>query len=249
MYWHRRIIAACLAQSSRTSFAAKSGTAGSKHSGPLPTPTRLVSDAVWNAFSVRLPLELASRMPGAVHVLSYTDFYWPPWSRWGLSQLYATSRCLLPTAYGVHLWETKMWASLLSSLTPAMLEQEDTCFGAAARAVLSGSFNFSVAHLRLGEMAEESLTVALSRPLLDLLTGQPDSSGHAHSRPEQPLLAEETGRDKADHDERVGRLDERKGCADIAGAVACRTWAELGECQKNPEFMLQSCRRTCGCPR
>ncbi len=63
-------------------------------------PSRVVgrcrdSDAVWNGFSLRLPFELAQQMPGAVHTLDYTSFYWPPWSPWGIAQLYRTPTCIM----------------------------------------------------------------------------------------------------------------------------------------------------------
>ena len=42
----------------------------------------------------------------------------------------------LPPAarYAVHLWETKVWRSLLSSLSPAKLEAHGSCFAKAALA-------------------------------------------------------------------------------------------------------------------
>ena len=75
---------------------------------------RYFSDAVWNGFSVRLPMELAIDFPGTIRLLNYTSFYWPPWNPWGIAQLYRTRRCLVPGAYAVHLWETKMCALALS---------------------------------------------------------------------------------------------------------------------------------------
>ena len=41
-----------------------------------------------------------------------------------MAQLYRSERCLLRGAFAVHLWETKVWASLLSTLTPERLETE-----------------------------------------------------------------------------------------------------------------------------
>lgn len=35
-------------------------------------------------------------------------------------------------------------------------------------------------------------------------------------------------------------------CADAADAISCEGWTELGQCEQNPGFMLQQCRRSCG---
>lgn len=60
---------------------------------------RAFSDVIWNGFSVRLPMELASQLgPSAIRLLDYTAFYWPPWNPWGVAQLYRTPRCMLPSS-------------------------------------------------------------------------------------------------------------------------------------------------------
>lgn len=181
---------------------------------------RAFSDAVWNGFSVRLPSRLAAAAPSSVRVLAYGAFYWPPWNPWGVAQLYRSERCLLRGGYAVHLWETKVWRSLLSSLSPAKLEAHGSCFAKAALAVLRGTFNYTPATLRPGERAEESLTVSLSRPLAELLLTPADGAVASAAGGGQP-------------------------CGDDAGE-ACAGWAGAGECSRNPGFMERSCRRSCG---
>jgi len=175
------------------------------------------SDHVWNGFSVRFPLKLALEMPTAVHVLDYGAFYWPPWNAWGVAQLYRSSRCLLRGATAVHLWETKVWRTLLSELTPEDLHAQTSCFANMARAVLSGSYDFETATLRPGELAEENVAVLHSTSLLTHLLGAPTPRG-----PVVNLAA----------------------CENLSGND-CVAWAKAGECEKNPQFMQVSCRRAC----
>jgi hypothetical protein len=186
-------------------------------------------------------------MPGAVHALGYTDCFWPPWNPWGVAQLYRSSRCLVPGAYAVHLWETKVWAPLLSTLTPQHLAIDQTCFGRMARAVLDGSFDFSAAQLRPTERTEEAIDVSLSRPLLDLLLdGAPGVASSAQGASATGASGGDTGQEPLPRG--VGAEGKGiSGCVDTAGAVACRTWAELGECERNAAFMFERCRRACGC--
>jgi hypothetical protein len=84
--------------------------------------------------------------------------------------------------------------------------------------------------------------VPLSRPLLDLLL---------HRAPNGPALAEGelgggTGQELMPHSG-GGAVGGVGRCVDTAGAVACRTWAELGECEDNAAFMRERCHRACGC--
>lgn len=205
-------------------------------------PSPASADAVWNGFSVRLPSLLATRMPGSVRALGYSACFWPPWNAWGVAQLYRSSRCLVPGAYAVHLWETKVWASLLSTLTPDRLATDHTCFSRAALAVLNGSFDYSPAQLRPAERAEEAVDVSLSRPLLDLLLdGPPGGPLSPEGASDEGLWREAVPRSGG------SGAGGNGGCVDTAGAVACRTWAELGECEKNVAFMRERCHRACGC--
>lgn len=103
---------------------------------------RSFSAQIWNGFSVRLPMKLANAeaertrtsaahaaTPGSgVRLLGYTAFYWPPWSPWGVAQLYRTPRCVVPGSHAVHLWETKVWTTLLGSLTPDAVRRRSSCF-------------------------------------------------------------------------------------------------------------------------
>jgi hypothetical protein len=122
-----------------------------------------------------LPFQLARRQPpGSVRVLDYSSFYWPPWSDWGLAQLYRTGRCLLPGSSAVHLWETKMWRSLLGHLAPHDVERGASCFARSMAAVLGGSYDFSSARLEPGELAEEEIVSVSSRPLSVVALGGDD---------------------------------------------------------------------------
>jgi len=181
---------------------------------------RNFSDAVWNGFSVRLPSQIALRSDSpSVHVLDYAAFYWPPWNPWGIAQLYRTPTCLLPNAYAVHLWETKVWKTLLSTLSTAQVTAADTCFTRIASAILSDSFDFSSAIIGASERAAEGVTVVSSRPLLSQIG---DFSAYGAPEP----------------------LAELPACLDVAGNL-CRTWADAGECSKNPAFMRAQCARSC----
>ncbi|XP_025079726.1 uncharacterized protein LOC112555506 [Pomacea canaliculata] len=41
--------------------------------------------------------------------------------------------------------------------------------------------------------------------------------------------------------------DEEKECVDIhPNGAECRRWAEIGECTKNPKWMIPNCRKSCG---
>ena len=114
-------------------------------------------------------MDLAVASPGSVHLLDYGAFYWPPWTPWGVAQLYRTPRCILPAAYAVHLWETKMWRSLLGNLRPETLAPRDTCFARLAAAVHNGSFAFGDALLGPDEPADTASTLVSSSSLLQQL--------------------------------------------------------------------------------
>lgn len=161
------------------------GTIGAGNAMMLTTPNasvlvewysryRTFSDNVWNGFSVRLPMQLAIAQPGAIRLLDYTAFYWPPWNPWGIAQLYRTPRCLMPASMGVHLWETKMWKLLLQGLTPEIIAKRDTCFSRMAAAVHDGSFNFAAATLDEGMAAETVDKVVMGHDLSGILQAAPD---------------------------------------------------------------------------
>ena len=91
---------------------------------------------------VMLPSRLAAEHgfgASQLGVLPDDELYWPPWNPWGISQLYRSPRCLMPESLGVHLWETKMYQSLLGKLTAEIVNKRDTCFARMASAVLDGS--------------------------------------------------------------------------------------------------------------
>jgi len=187
------------------------------------------SDAVWNGFSVRLPMELAIAQPGAIALLDYTAVYWPPWNPWGVAQLYRTPRCMLPQSVGVHLWETKMWASLLSRLTPEMVNQRDTCFARLAAAVLDGSFDFRSAILDESMPAETADVVIVQTDLAALLESAP--AGEVLPLP--PTLSRFRG----------GSLAGGSGCENLD--ARCKGWAAQGMCETNAAFMQPHCRSAC----
>lgn len=190
------------------------------------------SDSVWNGFSVRLPMELAIAQPGTIALLDYTTMYWPPWNPWGIAQLYRTKRCMLPQSLGVHLWETKMWAVLLSKLTPQMVRQRDTCFTRLAAAVLDGSFDFSGATLAEGMPAETADTLLAQTDLASLLRTAP--AGEVSELP--PTLARFRGGG--------GASSPEPGCEDLD--QRCTEWAANGACEQNPATMQPRCRVACG---
>ena len=140
------------------------------------------SDQIWNGFSVRQPMDLAMRRPGQVRLLDYTAFYWPPWNPWGIAQLYRTPKCVMHESMGVHLWETKMWKSLLSNLTPDLVRKRDSCFASLAAAVLDSSFEFGAATLAEGQTADEDDSLIQSTDLSQLLAVAP-TPGLLESRP------------------------------------------------------------------
>ena len=181
------------------------------------------SDAVWNGFSLRLPFKLAQEMPGAVHTVDYTQFYWPPWTPWGISQLYRTPTCIMPQQSGVHLWETKVWKSLLSKLTPEQLHERGSCFLRLAAAIMDDSYDFSAARVPPGEFAHRNDSVVFSSSLLSrlLVPAPPAPPGGASVAIQLPE------------------------CTDAAGEP-CAGWAQGGECTKNAGFMVASCRKSCG---
>ena len=197
------------------------------------------SDHVWNGFSVRLPMEFAIKSPERVRALDYTAFYWPPWNPWGIAQLYRSQRCLVRDQHAVHLWETKMWASLLGRLEPSQVASRATCFLRLANAVLDGSFAFDDATLDEGSAMDETVTVLYSADVQSQLDATPPLEKHLSAEPEplpealRPFLK--------------GRA--APGCSDLAGAAECEAWAKAGECSKNADFMLTSCKRACAlCP-
>ena len=110
----------------------------------------------------------------------------------------------------VHLWETKVWRSLLSTLSEAQLRTGETCFLKMGAAILDGSYDFAPTALHGAERQEESLRAPLSRSL-------------------KALVLSKAGTD---------------ACAD--GDERCAAWAAAGECEKNAQFMLATCRRACG---
>ena len=139
------------------------------------------SDAVWNGFSLRLPFELRLAEPSSVRTVDYASFYWPPWNPWGIAQLYRTERCILPTSSAVHLWETKVWKTLLHALSPSSLSDlaRDTCFGRLGQAIHDDTFDFSAARLQNGNPSHEDVKRTYSASLLDIW-------GSAPSRPSPP---------------------------------------------------------------
>jgi hypothetical protein len=193
------------------------------------------SDSVWNGFSVRLPMELAIRDPGSVRLLGYTAFYWPPWNPWGVAQIYRAARCALPASMGIHLWETKMWASLMSKLTPERVKRRDTCFTRLAAAVLDGSFDFSSATLDDGAAAETTDTLLAQTDLARLLDAAPDAE--KRSAPSAAELPKELQRFLGQPGSAYG------GCTDAH--ASCAGWASKGECALNSAYMERECRRSC----
>ena len=192
------------------------------------------SDAVWNGFSVRLPMEMAIAKPGSVNLLPYTALYWPPWNPWGVAQIYRSARCMMPESIGLHLWETKMWASLLSKLQPEAVRKRDTCFTRLAAAVLDGSFDFSSATLGVQEPAEVVDTVVRERDLAALLDEAP--FGERDVGPARPAeLSRFQGM--------VSGAADGMVCADLD--ANCGAWAAAGECAKNAAFMREKCLRAC----
>ena len=129
----------------------------------------------------------------------------------------------------VHLWETKVWKSLLSKLTPAMVRERSTCFTRLAAAILDGTYDFSAARVAPGQRAHRNDTVVFSSSLLSrLLDPAPPPAPAAGGAGAAAALPRASA-----------------GCADEAGA-ACVGWAAKGECANNPEFMSTSCRLSCG---
>jgi hypothetical protein len=136
-------------------------------------------------------MEFALKAPERVEALPYTAFYWPPWTPWGIAQLYRSQRCLARDAYAVHLWETKMWGQLLSRLEPPMLRAPSTCFAHLAAAVFNGSYDFSLATLHeggQGGLSDEDTRVLMSSPLGDFLDAAPADQTHAVVPPIPPGL-------------------------------------------------------------
>ena len=176
-------------------------------------------------------------MPSQVRLLEYDAFYWPPWNPWGIAQLYRTPRCLMPSSYAVHLWETKMWASLLGKLQPATVASRATCFTRIASAVLEGHFNISDAVVPQGSRADVETTLVYSRPLVDEFHAADTSMWRSAPQPLPASLAPFRGAQA----ER-GRAAE-PACADELDE--CVKWAESGECTTNPSFMLVRCKRSC----
>ena len=115
----------------------------------------------------------------------------------------------------VHLWESKVFKSIMATLTEGQLRSGRTCFFKIGGAILDGSFDFGAASLRGAERQEESLRAPLSRSLKSLVFQ------NVHVAPPAPA-----------------------GCAD--GDGRCAGWAAAGECEKNAQFMLATCRRACG---
>ena len=183
------------------------------------------SDAVWNGFSLRLPFELAQQMPDSVHTVDYAKFYWPPWNPWGIAQLYRTQTCILPEQQAVHLWETKVWASLLGKLTPEMVRERSTCFTRLAAAIMDDSYDFGAARLAPNVLAHRNDPLLFSSSLLSRLLNPAPPPAPAAAAAALPRAS--------------------AGCADDAGA-ACHGWAAKGECIRNAGFMSTSCRLTCG---
>jgi hypothetical protein len=188
------------------------------------------SDAVWNGFSVRLPMEFAISRPDLVRTLDYTAFYWPPWNPWGVAQLYRTPRCLMSGQHAVHLWETKMWASLLSGLEPAHLDSNGSCFARLASAVHEGTFLFGTATVAEGQRMDENDHLIHSASLAAQLEVTPPLERRLASTPDAlpPQL----------------RPFLRK-CED-ALPDKCAAWAKAGECARNAEYMREQCAKACG---
>ena len=191
---------------------------------------RKFSDQIWNGFSVRLPMEMAVAHPGSVRLLDYTAFYWPPWNLWGVAQIYRAQRCILHGSYGVHLWETKMWASLLGKLTPADVQKGDSCFARLASAVLDGSYNFGPATLEPGAPAETVDRVLAQRDLASQLAHAPAGGEDApRERPAQ-----------------LASFQYVAGASDCRDRESmCGLWATSGECGRNAAFMRDACRKAC----
>jgi len=188
------------------------------------------SDAVWNGFSLRLPFELAQQMPESVHTVDYAKFYWPPWNPWGIAQLYRTQTCIMAEQQAVHLWETKVWQSLLGKLTPEMVREGGTCFTRLAAAIMDDTYDFSAARVAPNQLAHRNDTVVFSTSLLSRLLNpappSPPAAGGAGAAAALPRAS--------------------ASCVNNAGA-ACIDWAANGECAKNPGFMSTACHLACGC--
>ena len=202
---------------------------------------RKFSDQVWNGFSVRLPMEMAIAKPGSVKLLPYTAFYWPPWNPWGVAQIYRAKRCILPDSLGLHLWETKMWASLLGKLQPEVINKRDTCFSRLAASVLDGSYDFSSATLSEEQPAETADQVIATHDLASLLSAE--TSHEASERI--------PGKPQALYHFRQGQPSTGSAAGGVGAAcedrdASCPQWAASGECTKNPGFMLPTCRKSCG---
>ena len=180
------------------------------------------SDAVWNGFSLRLPFELRLAEPSSVRTVDYASFYWPPWNPWGIAQLYRTERCILPTSSAVHLWETKVWKTLLHALSPSSLSDlaRGTCFGRLGQAIHDSTFDFSAARLQNGNPSHEDVKRTYSASLLDIWGSAPIQTVPAGGAP------------------------GGGGCGD--DDAQCATWALNGECTKNAAFMHEKCRKACG---
>lgn len=188
---------------------------------------RSFSDKIWNNFSLRLPMQLRIQRGFGeqyLSVLEHDSLYWPPWNAWGLAQMYRSGRCMMPHARAVHLWETKMWASLLSKLTVEDIKRADTCFTRLAAAVLDGSFAFAPALIEPGESADTEQRVLYSSSLLDLWSPAERAALPVNPSFPQHLIT--------------------STCTDLAGSE-CAGWATSGECERNTQFMNVQCTKAC----
>lgn len=181
-------------------------------------------------------MEMAIAKPGSVRLLDYTALYWPPWNPWGVAQIYRAPRCMLPQSIGLHLWETKMWSSLLGRLQPEAVRKRDTCFMRLAAAVLDDTYDFSSATLRDDEPAEVIDTLVREHTLADLLDDAP--TGESDVGPARPAELAKFRRGAPD-----GGGGSDGGCADLDDS--CGGWAAAGECAKNAPFMQEKCRQAC----
>lgn len=88
-------------------------------------------DAFWDEHSVRIPARLAREMPGSVRVENERSFFWPGYLEPG--RLWDDEPRDLPEIDTLHLWETLWWEPYLKALSPEVLKNQKSCFGALVR--------------------------------------------------------------------------------------------------------------------
>ena len=86
---------------------------------------------------------------------------------------------------------------------------------------MDDSYDFGAARVPARDFAHRNQTVLYSNSLLQRLLAPAPDAESALVRAAPPA------------------------CADDAGVEPCAGWAAKGECEKNPSFMHQSCRKAC----